>query len=463
MPLQRFARQHASRRKLATNAGRGLPRSPPLPAVGQTLLFWAFPHQYLEYCRRHYGSCFTVRPTGKEAMVFMSSADDVQAILAATGDVLHSGRGVSALSPIIGKRPLMLLDEAEHLTKRRSIVPAFRRSAVEGYTQMIFEVVRQEVAGWPLDRPFAAYPRLRSLTLTVILRTIFGEQSPLLERLHACVLKMLNVTASLTLQEPRLRRAPPWRSLWRAFLCDRANVDRLVDIAIQQNSKSDDGILASLRHVQNPDGSKLTRLQVRDEVVSLIVAGHETTASQLAWGLQLLAHHPEVQQRLHADVTEGGDTYLTATLQEIQRHRSPLMFLPPRVLNQPIQIAGYTLEPPAQLIACTHLMHHDPSLFTRPETFMPERFLEEPADASSWAPWGGGRRRCPGHRLATLEMQTTLRTISSLATIMPATAKIEQAKWRSVIVTPSRGCRIVLRSRDRSTNGITPRSPAYAR
>jgi len=346
MPLQRFARQYASRRELTTNTSRGLPRSPPLPAAGQTLLFWAFPHQYLEYCRRHYGSCFTVKPTGKEPMVFVSTPRDVQAILAATGDVLHSGRGGSVLSPIIGKRPLMLLDETEHLTKRRSIMPSFRRSAVEGYTQMISEVVRQDVASWPLDRPFAAYPRLRSLTLTVILRVVFGDQSPLMERLHACLLKMLNVTASLTLQEPWLRRTPPWRSIWRAFLCDRENVDQLVNIAIQQNSKSDDEILASLRHVQNPDGSKLTRLQVRDEIVSLIVAGHETTASQLAWGLQLLAHHPEVQQRLHADITDGGDSYLAATLQEIQRHRSPLMFLPPRVLISPFKLRGIHCSPP---------------------------------------------------------------------------------------------------------------------
>jgi cytochrome P450 len=386
-------------------------------------------------------------------MVFMSTPEDVQAILSAPAEVLHSGRGGSVLSPIIGRRPLMLLDEDEHLTKRRSMMPSFRRGAVEGYKQMIFEVVRQELAVWPLERPFAAYPRLRSLTLTVILRTIFGDHSPLLERLHACLLKMLDVTASLTLQEPWLSRVPPWRSIWRAFLCDRASVDHLVNIAIQQNSDSDDGILANLQKVRNPDGNKLTPQQVRDEVVSLIVAGHETTASQLAWGLQLLAHHPGIQRRLHADITEGGDSYLVATLQEIQRHRSPLLFLPPRVLNQPIQIAGYTLRPPAQLIACTHLMHHDPSLFTRPETFRPERFLERSVDATSWAPWGGGRRRCPGHRLATLEMKTVLRTISSSVTIEPAAAKIEQARWRSVIVTPSRGCRIVLRSRDRGTAG----------
>jgi cytochrome P450 len=188
--------------------------------------------------------------------------------------------------------------------------------------------------------------------------------------------------------------------------------------------------------------------QVRDHIVSVILAGHETTASELAWAFQLLAHNPAVQGELIAEVTsEAGDEYLTATVQEVLRHRPVFLFAIPRVVVEPIEIGGWTYRPPARLLGCIYLMHHDPALYSDPHRFRPERFLQTPPEPLTWLPWGGGRKRCPGQQLATLEMQTVLRATLAKHTIEPAGAHIERARWRSVIVTPHAGSRIILRRR----------------
>jgi cytochrome P450 len=200
--------------------------------------------------------------------------------------------------------------------------------------------------------------------------------------------------------------------------------------------------------------------EVRDHLMSLVLAGHETTASQLAWALQLLAHNPTVLNTLTAELDHGGEAYLTATVQEVLRHRPVFLFAIPRVLARPIKIAGRRYQPPGQLVGCIHLMHHDPDLYTTPDRFRPERFLDSPPHPALWMPWGGGRKRCPGHSLATLEMQTVLREALTRWSLRPA-GRPETARWRSVIVTPEHGCRIVVqpRTRRRSPQKAGPDAP----
>jgi cytochrome P450 len=288
------------------------------------------------------------------------------------------------------------------------------------------------------------------LTLKVILTTIFGSEDPRLDELHARLLKMLTVTGSLSLQEPPLRLLPRWRGVWRSFLSERAHVDRLMRTLIRDEvhgAARERGVLALLLGGQGSRERAMSDGEVRDNLMSVILAGHETTASQLAWAYQLLAHDRNALTTLMDEIDRGGDAYLTATVEEVMRHRPVFLFTIPRVLARPVEVAGRLYQPPGQLVGCIHLMHHDPTLYPEPQRFRPERFVDAPPRPHVWMPWGGGRKRCPGHSLATLEMQTVLRETLKRWVVRPGGRAVETARWRSVIVTPAHGCRIVLHDR----------------
>lgn len=435
----------------------GLPPSLPIPTALQTFAFWRTPHAYLELCQRRLGSRFTIYPLGKLPMVFMSNPSDLEAIVTARPNVLHPGAGAEVIEPLVGTQSFMLLEESEHLTVRRAIMPAFHESVVLEHVAMVSDIAQRELARWPEDEVFAAHSHLRSLTLRVILTTIFGSEDPRLDELHTRLLRMLAVTGSLALQEPRLRALPCWRPAWRSFLRERAQVDRLMAGLIADEAHGHaraKGVLALLQ--DETAAGTMSPSRMRDNLMSVIVAGHETTASELAWTLQLLAHDDRVITALVGELDRGDEDYLAATVKEVMRHRPVFLFTIPRVVTRAVELAGRIYEPPAQLVGCIHLMHHDPVLFPEPQCFRPERFLDSPPGPQVWRPWGGGRKRCVGHRLATLEMQTVLRETLKRWVLRPAGDAVEVARWRSVIVTPGRGCRIILARR----KGIAGRASA---
>lgn len=434
---------------------RRLPPSAPVPRTVQTLAVWRDPHRYLAWCRKRYGSRFTIRTLGLPPLVFTSEHQDITAIVRAPAEVLHPGAGASVIAPLVGEGSFMLAEEDAHLDGRRAILPAFQHARVEDHAAMVDDIVTRQVARWPRDTPVAIHPYLRALTLRVILRTVFGQDSARQRELHARLLRMLTVTASLALQEGQLRPLPPWRRLWRGFLADRAAVQRLIDGLIGAEAHAparDSGLLAMLL-----DGraaaydANADRGQIRQDLMSVILAGHETTASELAWAFQLLAHDQATAARLVSGLNDGEDRYLAATVQEVLRHRPVFLFTIPRVVNAPFELAGWTFQPPVHLMGCIHLMHHDPAVYEEPERFRPERFLTARRPPEVWMPWGGGRKRCPGHHLAVLEMQIVLRTVLSQLQVLPVASAVETARWRSVIVTPGRGSRVLLRDRRRAS------------
>jgi cytochrome P450 len=350
----------------------------------------------------------------------------------------------------------MLAEEEEHLAGRRAILPAFHHRVVHEHEEMVREIAVREIATWPRGTAFASHPYLRALTLRVILQTIFGSKDVRLCELHARLLTMLSVTGSLALQEPQLRCLPRWRGIWREFLGERAQVEEIMFELIEEEahkSASDSGLLSMLLSGRQTDGARASVKQIRDDLMSVILAGHETTASELAWAFQLLAHDPLVAGRLLDDLGAGGEDYLTATIQEVLRHRPVFLFTIPRVVRRPFEIAGTTYRPPVQLVGCIHLMQHEPSLYPEPQKFRPERFLDASPRPEVWMPWGGGRKRCPGQHLAMLEMRTVLETVLRDFELLPGAARIETARWRSVIVTPGQGSRIVLSERRRGLSG----------
>ena len=431
-----------------------LPPQAPVPSPAQTALFWRTPFAYLAHCRRRYGSRFTLNTTSYAPLVVLSDPQDIRALIAAPENVLRAGEGGATVSPIVGERSFMLSDGEPHRSGRKAVVAALRARAIAHHANVVADAAQRALASWPTDRTVAVHDCLRGLTLEVLLRVLTGRrEGPLDERtrlLHRTVLDMLTVTQSPTFVEPRLRHGPGKR-VWQQFLHRRAEVDELLAALVTDHRSAPDtayDLLARLAAVPADDGAQSMRRRLRDNAMSLILAGHETTAAQLAWAFQLLAHHPSVRDRLIREIdADRKDEYLTATVQEVLRHRCVFVFAIPRVVAKPVEIGTWTYAPHANLLACIYLLHHDPAIYTDPHVFRPERFLDAPPDPLTWIPWGGGRRRCPGLNLAMLEMKVVLRTVLRERTPRASARRMERPRWRSVIVAPHAGSQIILASR----------------
>jgi cytochrome P450 len=464
LPAAYIWRTMRIRAPMARTADVALPPGARYPSAIQTFVFWRSPFAYYRRCHCCHGSRFTLRATGHPPMVFFADADQVRTMMAASPEVLHPGEGGQTIAPIVGTRSFMLLDEDEHLLGRRAVLPALQKRAVEEEADRFVDITRSVTESWPRHVPVALHPRLRALTLEVLLRRIFADgehrSNTALRLLMDRVLAMLTVTGSVVLPLPILRRGPGWIA-WKRFVRHRSEVDALIHALIDERGGSDGtehDALTMLLAARDMDGAPMTKAQLRDNVMSLILAGHETTASQLAWAFQLLAHNPRAQRLLIEEIDrDAGDAYLTATIQEVLRHRPVFLFTIPRAVKQPIEIGGWTYHPPAHLLGCIYLLHHDPDVYPEPEEFRPERFLEGQPGPYTYLPWGGGRRRCPGSHLAMLEMKTVLRAVLEATTVAPASRHMERPKWRSVIVTPHAGSRVVLHPRERRTSAAERR------
>ena len=459
--------RRCSHTRRACKDSTALPPGPPLFSIAQSFAFWRNPHACLAWCARRYGSRFTLKAAGRPPLVFFSEPNDIRAIVRAPVDVLHPGAGAAVIAPLVGEGSFMLADDDDHLVGRRGVVPAFSRSHADDHTEVVREIAEREIDSWPLGEgcgePLALHPLLRALTLRVILRTIFGSEDDAVRDLYRKLLAMLSMTASVALQEPRLRSVPPWRGIWHRFLAERDVVHRSLDALLRDGRAAPHGSALSAlltSSTSKRDERYADMVQLREDVMSVILAGHETTAAELAWAFQLLAHDQGVQRELVNDLAAGGDRYLVATVYEVLRHRPVFLTCIPRVVNAQYEIGGTQLTPQAHVVGCIHLMHHDPRYYEHPERFDPRRFLNTDPPVNVWMPWGGGRKFCPGRHLALAEMRVVLRHVLANFNVLPASSRVETARWRSVIVTPSHGCRVVLRPRRTPVgplnNGATP-------
>lgn len=438
-----------------------LPPRVSAPRLLQTLAFRYWPYASAELCRARHGDSFIIHPIDTPSLVLLSDPQDIRALVAAPAHILHSGAGGALMKPVFGESSFVLQTGAEHLCGRDAILPAFHRRVVGEYADTIADLVGRMVASWPLERAFPLSPYLGELTLKVMLSVAIGgtdtDSTPdgglcMSDELYRRLLAMLPVLAGPLLQEPLLRRLPGWHNTWSRFVRRRGEVDELIFGLIERRRReghaADRDLLDMFLAAANPDQSAMSDRQVRDNLVSVIVAGYETTAATLAWAFQLLAHNPVAQSRLSEEIEgEAGGEYMNATIQETLRHKPTFLFLPPRVVSQPIEIRGHEYRPPAQLCACTYLMHHDPDLYPNPHAFMPERFLGSAPQAGALLPWGAGHKRCPGRHLALLEIETVLQQALSRLLVLPAAAHIEHPRWHSALLTPHDGARVFLRRR----------------
>jgi cytochrome P450 len=412
---------------------------------------WTRPTATLEGLRR-YGKRCTVRLPFQPPFVVLSDPAEIKELFTAPADVLHPGEGAWVLEPIVGPNSVILLDEAEHLEQRRLLLPAFHGERMQRMTDAMMQMTEAELDRWPTGEPVVLHPRLQGLTLEIILRSVFGlSTGPRLERLRALMGEVLSSAESPLSVVPALQQALRWTPTQRRFRAARQRVDEeLFELIAERRAAADpdaDDVLAMLLQARHEDQSPMSDRELRDELVTALVAGHETTASQLAWALERLAHEPEVTARVVAELDHGaGDAYLSATITEILRLRPVLPNAEPRLTMRAVRIGGFTYPPGVVLLASAYLVHHDPELYADPYAMRPERFLDEPPGTYTWIPFGGGRRRCLGASFAIQEMKIVLAATLRHFELQPAGAP-ETTRRRSITFSPARGATVMLRTR----------------
>jgi cytochrome P450 len=410
----------------------------------------------VERCRARYGKRFTLRLLQTPTWVHLSDPDELKELFTAPPDVLHPGEGASVLEPVVGANSVILLDEQAHLSQRKLMLPAFHGARIEAVGGLLEEVTEREVAAWPLDEPISLHGRLQSLTLEVILRAVFGlDPGPRLDGLRDHLTKILEFGSHPASLLPALQRGRTWRE----FVRRREETDQLLFDLIDERRASADGeerddVLAMLLAARHEDGSPMSKRELRDELMTLLVAGHETTASELAWAFERLARTPRVSSRLAEEIDDGDDAYLTATVHETLRRRPVLPIAAPRLVKQPIEIGGVAYPEGVCVIANSYLVQHDPAIYPSPYEFRPERFLDETPGTYTWIPFGGGRRRCLGASFALLEMKVVLRAVLSRAELAPASGLTEGSRRRAITLSPRRSALSVLRPRVREPAAV---------
>ncbi len=429
-----------------------LPPEPNHSPLVQTLK-WAFrPLPFMQECRERYGDAFSVKFVSFERpMVMISDPMAIKALFTERQHGLPPGREV-ILEPILGARSLLLLEGADHLAHRKLMLPPFHGERMRSYEPIVSEIVAAEIDSWPLGEQFAIHPRMQAVTLEVILRVVFGmAEGPRLERLRELLTRVLEETASPFAQLIGLATRRFGGEPWGKFEAQLKAVDELLYAEIAEHRKRDDleerdDILSALILARFEDGGEMSDTDLRDQLMTLLLAGHETTATALAWTFDLLLRHATPLQRLRDSLEAGEDDYLRATISESLRLR-PVVPLAGRRLSEDLSVDGLELPAGTDVTPAIWLAHTRADTYPEPFAFKPERFLEEGPDTYAWVPFGGGVRRCIGAAFAEFEMRIALREVLTRCELHKADSRPEKIGRRNITLSPKDGTRVVLTAR----------------
>jgi cytochrome P450 family 135 len=407
-----------------------LPPGPSAPPALQTWEWLARPTVLLRRSAARFGVPFTLRTAWTDApMVVVSDPADVRTVFTASPDVLTAGESSSFLEPFVGPNSILILDGPPHLRQRKLMLPPFHGDRMRAHRDLIAQLAAEEVERWPRDTVFATHPRMQALTLDVIMRVVFGAELP---ELRGAIRRTLDMTMSLP------------RALFFSLTGNDLGFRRAIDEVERQLT----AVVRDRRagHRSHPPAivdeliaAGSTDDELRDQLVTLLAAGHETTAGALAWALERLARHSGVLARLRED--EPG--YADAVVKEVLRTR-PVLTVAARKLRQPLTVAGWELPAGVHVAPCIYLTHRRPELYPDPTAFRPERFLGDQApDSYAWIPFGGGVRRCVGAAFAAMEMNEVLRAVAARVALRPDRPQSERMRRRSVTLTPERWSRVI--------------------
>jgi cytochrome P450 family 135 len=430
-----------------------LPPEPSSSSLVQTLR-WAFrPLPFMHECREKYGDSFSVRFLGFERpMVLISDPAAIKALYMERSHGLPPGRNI-ILEPILGSKSLLIQEGAEHLSRRRLMLPPFHGERMRSYEAVVEEIVGAEIDSWPLEREFPIHARMQAITLEVILRVVFGvSEGPRLDRLRGMLATVLQETASPGTQLIGLAtRRFGGRGPWARFEGQLREVDELLYAEIADHRargglEERDDILSMLMLAEFEDGGALSDEELRDQLMTLLLAGHETTATALAWTFDLLLRHREPLQRLHDSLAGGEEDYLRATISESLRLR-PVIPLAGRRLAKELVADGLTLPAGTDVTPAIWLTHTRADLYPEPFAFQPERFLEDGPDTYGWIPFGGGIRRCIGASFAEFEMRIVLREVLTRCDLRKASPMPEKNGRRNITLSPKDGTPVIITAR----------------
>ena len=444
-----------------------LPPGPKLPALVQTLGFILAPVQFIDAMRWRYGDVVTFSTSFDSGFVMVFDPDLVKLVFRAPPDRLRAGEANALLGTILGQRSLLLLDGAEHLRQRKLMLPPFHGRRMRAYERVMREAADREIGGWPIGEPFAVMPSMQALTLDVITRAVFGVEegerlAELKRRLRAMIMPVSRRLGVLILAFSGRRQ----RGRFAEFARRRAAADELIfdEIARRRDATDLDqreDVFSLLMQARDEDGRPLTDQELRDELVTLLVAGHETTATGLAWAFDLLAHHPQVLERLRASLAAGEDDYVDAVVKETLRIRPVIPGVGRVVRGGSFELDGWEIPDGVEINPSIALIHRRGDRYPNPQEFRPERFLSEDApDTYTWIPFGGGTRRCLGAAFATFEMATVIRTVLERCDIRPASPRPARMERRGITIVPRDGARIVVTQRRPAPEPVADAAPA---
>jgi cytochrome P450 len=430
-----------------------LPPEPSSSALVQTLRWFIRPLAFMDDCRQRCGDNFSVTFLGFERpMVMISDPEAIKALYREPSHGLPPGRDI-VLKPVLGAGSLLLQEGAEHLSRRKLMLPPFHGERMRSYEAALQEIAAAEVDSWPQRQEFPIHARMQAITLEAILRVVFGVAGgPRLEQLRATLRTVLEATVSpgtqlAALASQRLGGRGPWARI-EAHL--RAADELLYAEIAEHRSRPDlaerEDILSMLMSAEFEDGGAMSDEELRDQLMTLLLAGHETTATALAWTFDLLLSHPAELARLRDSLAAGEEDYLRATISESLRLR-PVVPVGGRRLAVDLEAGGLTLPAGTDVTPAIWVTHTRADLYPEPFAFRPERFLGDGPDSFAWIPFGGGVRRCIGAAFAEFEMRIVLREVLGRCELRKADPAPERTGRRNITLSPKRGTPVVLEAR----------------
>lgn len=405
--------------------------------------FWP---RFVSACHRRYGDVFTLRVASMGTLIYLARPDDIKTVFGGDPAVYHAGEANSMLAGLLGSSSVLVVDGEEHRDRRRLMLAPFRREAVARQTGLIARIAADNIAGWPVGRRFAVAPKMSEITLEVILRTVIGATDEhRLAQLRAIMPRLLSIGVweYLAINTPGLQRLAPWRP----FRDRLREADRLLYAEIAERRADPDLNARTDALAMMIRTGDMTDTQLRDQLMTLLVAGHDTTATSLSWALERLTRHPAVLAKAVHAARTGADEYLDAVCREVLRIR-PVVFDVGRILTEPTEVAGYRLPAGVMVAPGIGLVHRGAGQYPDPDRFDPARMLGAALGPTTWLPFGGGNRRCLGANFALVEMAVVLGEVLRRVDLHTSTARAERSRVKGVILVPHRGARIRARAVD---------------
>ena len=459
-----------------------LPNGPQTHPWVQTYQWLTNPLEYMEACAKRYGDIFTLRigPVFTP-QVFFSNPQAIQQIFTTDPKQLDSGEQAGIKSPLLGRQSLLALEGKPHQRQRKLLTPPFHGERMLAYGQLTREITEQVINQWQVGESFSVLPSMQEISLEVILKAVFGlADGPRYEKLKEVLLKILNpqqpfITAMM-LVFPSLQRDLGSWSPWGIFLRLREQMDKLIYAEIQERKQQPDpsrtDILSLMMAARDEEGQSMTDVELRDELITLLAAGHETTATTLAWALYWIHHLPEVRAKLLQELDSLGENpdpnavlrspYLSAVCSETLRLYPVVILALNRLIKSPLEIMGYELNPGTLVIPCIYLTHHREDLYPQSKQFKPERFLERQFSPSEYLPFGGGNRRCIGMAFALFEMKVVLATVLSRWQMELADSKPVQPVRKGFLFSPAGGVQMVVTEKREQNQAVRETSSSSA-